>query len=203
MYSPARLLRLAMCAATLVSAGCMQRQQPPVEAPAIDSHAGQKAVTAYDAASKGYLDTNDMQKAPCLQTYFARVPHDEQGHVTSSDIQTRIAMWKESGLRRFLMPCRILKNGRPLAGAVVTFVPEAFLGPDLKTGSGTTDVNGFTKISVPGIDPPGIAPGFYRVQVTKPGEAIPARYNTATILAEELAADNPHLVHGAEFRLEY
>jgi hypothetical protein len=29
---------------------------------------------------------------------------------------------------------------------------------------------------------PGVAQGFYRVEITKAGENIPAKYNTATIL---------------------
>ena len=35
----------------------------------------------------------------------------------------------------------------------------------------------------------GVPPGFYRVQVTKSGENIPAKYNRETTLGHEVARD--------------
>jgi hypothetical protein len=52
-------------------------------------------------------------------------------------------------------------------------------------------------------DPPGVAPGFYRVEITKPGEIIPAQYNTATTLGQEVSLDNPDVQHGVTFDLKY
>ena len=95
---------------------------------------------------------------------------------------------------------------QPIAGAEVKFVPESFLGPGLKTGTGTTDKNGDAMISQPsrgGDDPAiGMCPGFYRVEITK-GNEIPAKYNTATILGEEVAGDAVGLSTGLAFELEY
>ena len=33
---------------------------------------------------------------------------------------------------------------------------------------------------------PGLSPGFYRVEITKEGDNIPAKYNTATTLGLEI-----------------
>jgi hypothetical protein len=37
--------------------------------------------------------------------------------------------------------------------------------------------------------PHGVRPGFYRVEITKPGEKIPAKYNTEAILGQEVVID--------------
>jgi hypothetical protein len=91
----------------------------------------------------------------------------------------------------------VLHNGKPLVGAVVRFVPEKFLGLDDDPkwiASGTTGESGGISVSVPtgdATDPPGAPAGFYRVEVTKPGLNIPAKYTTETILGEEVALDVP------------
>ena len=125
------------------------------------------------AAGKAFSDHRNLERAPGLKAALLRVPHDPQGHIAAGDIETRIAAWKQSGLARTLVWCLITKNGKPLAGAVVTFVPEEFLGPEVKPGRGVTDAKGCAAISIEGANPPGMSCGFYRVEVTKPGENIP------------------------------
>jgi hypothetical protein len=101
--------------------------------------------------------------------------------------------------------CVITHNGTPLPGATVTFVPEKFLGDEMKTGVGITEAHGVAKIKAPGgeMGGRGLSPGFYRIEVTKPGEPIPPKYNTETILGEEAAPD-PEGVHGAfQIDLDY
>ena len=59
-------------------------------------------------------------------------------------------------------------------------------------------------VDKPGDPPNSIAPGFYRILVTKEGESIPAKYNTETILGQEVSGDNPNLKQGMPtFNLEY
>ena len=95
----------------------------------------------------------------------------------------------------------------PIAGAEVKFVPEGFLGPGLTTGTGTTDKRGhghdFAAQPRWRRSGRGHEPGFYRVEITK-GNEIPAKYNTATILGEEVACDAVRLWSGPlNFELEY
>ena len=45
----------------------------------------------------------------------------------------------------------------------------------------------------------GMCPGFYRVEITK-GNEIPAKYNTATILGEEVAGDALWQASGTDSR---
>ena len=49
----------------------------------------------------------------------------------------------------------------------------------------------------------GMCPGFYRVEITK-GSEIPAKYNTATVLGQEVAGDAARTLPAAvKFELEY
>ena len=54
-------------------------------------------------------------------------------------------------------------------------------------------------------DPPGVAPGFYRVVITKPGMDIPAKYSSEsdTTLGQEVAVDAVGIHKGIEFDLHY
>ena len=42
-------------------------------------------------------------------------------------------------LGRMPLGCRIMHNGSPLPGVTVTFVPEKFLGPNVKPATGKTE----------------------------------------------------------------
>jgi hypothetical protein len=94
--------------------------------------------------------------------------------------------------------CIVTRHGQPLRGATVKFVPEKFLGGDLKPAEGTTDANGIARLitTAPGLSVRGVCPGFYRVEITKSGETIPAHYNTETQLGQEVAQGAARLANG-------
>ena len=49
--------------------------------------------------------------------------------------------------------------------------------------------NGIAMLTIPGVDPPGVACGLYRVEISKlvdGKETIPAIYNTETILGKDV-----------------
>jgi hypothetical protein len=187
----------------LLSAGCGDKRPPPLSRPPIDAHAGQKALEQCGVTAKGYFDKDRLATYPGLKMALADVRRDAHGRLTAEGIDARVQAWKDLGIARLVLPCKIMHGNAPLVGAVVTLVPASFLGPEMKTGSGTTGAGGMAMISVAGLDPPGMPPGFYTIQVTKPGESIPARYNTATTLGAEVASDNPRLAQGIELNLEY
>ena len=51
--------------------------------------------------------------------------------------------------------------------------------------------------------PPGVAPGFYRVEITKAGEDIPAKYNTGNGSWTRIAIDAKGIQEGIKFDLKY
>jgi hypothetical protein len=114
------------------------------------------------------------------------------GYVTADAIANRIKQWQASHIGRMRIICIVLRNGKPLAGARVEFVPERFLGDNVRIALGETNDDGVATMKSGSLQDGliGVAPGFYRVEITKPGTEIPSKYNTATVLGIEVAIDS-------------
>ena len=147
--------------------------------------------------------------SPGLKAAIAKVDPGGSGEITADMIAERIRAWQRSRLGRMSLACSVLHNGKALARAEVRFVPEKFLGMvgDQWIATGKTDQNGMAMLSIPisgaREDPPEVAPGMYRVEITKEGEAIPAKYNTATVFGQEVANDAAGIQEGIRFDLDY
>jgi hypothetical protein len=184
---------LAVAAALLI--GCQRRppnghwrQRPDSQGMA------KKAIAQFDANGNGTIEGRELDSCPGLRAAFERLDPKGSGRVTAKMIAARIDAWFDSHLGRMSIACTVTHNGKPLKGALVKFVPEKFLADFYaRTAKGETDSNGQATISVPtsgmADDPRGVPPGFYRVEITKLGENIPATYNTDTILGQEVAMD--------------
>lgn len=173
-------------------------------APAIDGFAsGFRAIEQFDADKDGKIGGAELDKCPGLKSALEKVDADGDGAITAQEITDRIHAWQKSRLGRMSMMCKVLHNGKPLEGAAVKFVPEKYLGDMLKTAAGKTDKNGVAMIAIPDTMPPGVAPGFYRVEITKDGENIPAKYNTETVFGQEIAIDAKGIAEGIAFDMKY
>ncbi len=193
-----------LCLAVLVAFGCSQGALPRVYPDKPDSRAGNRAVELYDADKDGFLDAKELEKVPGLKAAMKQVDRNKDGKITAEEISARIQDWADSKLGRMGVSCIVNHNGRPLAGATVKFIPENFLGGGLHAAEGTTDDRGMARMSVAGSAQRGISPGFYRIEITKAGEAIPSKYNTSTSLGQEVASDAAGLSHGvATVELKY
>jgi hypothetical protein len=188
----------------VATAGC-DRGPARVVAPSIPAKStAAAAIQQFDKNNDGKLTGAELDACPSLKNsvdLFGNKPHDT---VTADMIAERISAWRQSGVARMAVTCRITRNDKPLAGAVVKLVPEQFLGGSLPMGQGKTDNSGIAAISmVDGSDPPGMPCGFYRVEVTKPGDSVPARYNTATTLGKEVGAAKSSNDYTLKFDLQY
>jgi hypothetical protein len=77
-------------------------------------------------------------------------------------------------------------------------------GGNMQAAEGTTDDHGLARMTVAGSSQRGISPGFYRVEISKAGEAIRSKYNTETCLGQEVASDAAGLNNGiAPVNLHY
>jgi hypothetical protein len=158
--------------------------------PAIDAAAaGAEAIKQFDANHDGNLSGKELDRCPGLKAALPRLDPSGKGEVTAKRIAARIRIWQASRIGLMAMVVKVLRNGKPLEGAQVKFVPEKFLGKNFKAAVGKTDDNGMAPIAIPQPGPPGVALGFYRVEITKSGEKIPAKYNTHTVLGLEVAPD--------------
>jgi len=160
--------------------------------PSVDSiAAGKAAVSQFDTDGDGTIRGDELAKVPSLKHALDRVDANGDGAVSAEEIANRVGQWETMQTGRMAVTCMITKDGQPVHGATVKYVPEAFLGSSLQTATGVTDENGLASVSAPtsGNLPPGVAPGFYRVEITMEGEVIPAKYNTGTTLGREVAVD--------------
>lgn len=199
----ATLYLLSFAVMLVAVVGC-RRGPSRIHPPSISaSAAGDKAVELYDANNDGKISGEELDKCPGLKAAIARVDTSGTGEITADMITLRIKQWQKSKLGRMSFSCQVTKNGRPFPGAEVKFVPESFLGENVKVAEGKTDRNGMAMINIPGVSPPGIAPGMYRVEITKPGATIPAKYNTETIFGQEIANDADGIQEGVTFKMQF
>jgi hypothetical protein len=190
----------------VITSGCSRGPSRVCPPPISASAAGAEAITMYDADKDGKIQGAELENSPALKAAINQINTTGDGAITANMITERIKVWQNSNLGRMPLCCTILRNGHPLSGAEVRFVPEKFLGSNVKTAQGKTDQSGTAMISIPIIDPsdlPGVAPGLYRVEITKVGENIPAKYNKATVLGQEVALDADRIRGGITFTLQY
>jgi hypothetical protein len=183
---------------------------PRIVGPAFKpADAAAKAMELLDATKDGKISGEELDKAPGLKAALKVMGTDKDTGVTADQIATRVKKWRDSRIGRTSLSCLVTHNGQPLAGATVKFVPEKFLSEALtETATGVTNQTGMAMLSVPterGPDamPPGLPPGMYRVEITKDGENIPAKYNTNTELGQEVSLDNIDMQMGIKFTLKY
>jgi hypothetical protein len=192
-------------AAMLLLAGCFggpSRVRPD----SVAGDAPQKAMDLYDTDHDGFIDGAELDKVPGLKAALKQVDTNGDGKISREEIAARIQFWKDSGFGRTTISVPVRHNGAPLPGAKVRLVPESFLGSTLPTGEGTTNDRGVAMVTAPprnAGDPPGLSPGFYRLEITKEGENIPAKYNTATTLGLEVGPMDQDIITARRFDLQY
>jgi hypothetical protein len=178
---------LALGPPFLLGCGGLSTVKPP------DVNADQAAAAAiemYDENGDGSLSETELKKLPALA--LSSSDKDGNEEVSAEEIADRIRMWSEgeTGLMSFY--CTVTMDGRALEGAVITLEPEPFLGDAVKPASGVSRIDGAILKIDPDLLPAdqrtlrGVQPGLYKVRITHKSVTIPARYNTATILGQEI-----------------
>jgi hypothetical protein len=188
-----------------------ERSLPYYKFPPYDKdRASSKAMDLYDTNRDGKISGTELDQVPGLKASLEIFHANKAQGITKKHIADRLQDWNDSHIGRIFLKCMVMHNGQALEGATVNFVPEKFLADDLKdTPTGITDPSGIAIISLPTTpgpegDPPGLAPGFYRIEITKEGENIPNKYNTATELGQEVSLDNPEIhINVVKFDLKY
>ena len=174
---------------TLTGAGCGEaRLHAPKVSP---EEAARIALADYDTNGDGFIDEEEAAHSPGLK---AALKHwSKSGKLSPDEIIERFHRYGESEVAIVGVHCRVLFGGRPLVGAQVTFVPEKFMGPNVKPATGISDDSGMVELLIDRQTFPGVHRGVYRIEVSKRDSAgtelLPARYNSATTLGEEVAED--------------
>jgi len=189
-YSSQTALFLA-ASLSLLAVGCNSRPARIWPAKVNSSSAAAEAMKTYDANSDGKISGDEFAKCTALKGVA------KDGAVTPEMLVELLNRWQAGDVGRVAMCIRIQHNGKPLVGAAVKLTPERFMGKDVRPAVGKTDKTGAATVSVAIAkpeEPEGVSLGFYRVEVAKDGESIPAKYNTATALSAAATGESNILV---------
>jgi hypothetical protein len=200
-----RPIAFLFVALTLITVPSCRYGPAPVNQPAIDpGSSGDLAMEMYDTNGDGKVAGDELEKAPGLKAALARLDTNADKAVTSDEVSERVEVWQRGGLGLMSFAYKVTMDGNPLHGATVTFEPEAFLGEEIQAGVGTTSVYGDGGATIPKENrptpqsPPGMHLGLYKVKISKMAngkEMVPPKYNTETILGQEVAMDVPEIAN--------
>jgi hypothetical protein len=189
---------VAMGVCLLAVVGC-SRGPAAVNVPDVDP--GQAAILAielYDKDHDGELTQSELTDCPGILGHLLVYDLDKNGSVSQDEIEKQITELRSSRVGLTMLNLRLLLDGRPLKGAKVKLVPEAYLGDEVKEAWGTSNARGIATMDIKDSDLPesdhgllGVHYGTYKIEVTHPDKPIPAKYNTQTTLGYETEKGNP------------
>jgi EF hand len=180
-------------------AGCSSGPAP-LQMPSFDpADSASKAMELYDTDGDGYVAGEELEHAPGLKAALKNLDQNKDGKVSEEEIAERVRVWDRQHIGMMRFDCTFLLDGDPLADAQVTFDPDEFLLGVVQAARGETTMGGTLSPKVPKEKratpdtPPGMQAGIYKVRVSKivgGKETIPARYNTETVLGQEVSKDD-------------
>jgi hypothetical protein len=169
-----------------LTAGCGSGGVP---APRYDPEGmARAAMEEYDKNHDGKLDASELDNCPALKSALPSIAKDKQPYITEEDIAERLREFQQSKIGLLATRCRVTRDGAPVPGVTVTFVPERFMGNTIKSGSGISDMHGNAVISTETL--PGLGLGYYRIEASLKDvgekETLPPQFNANTKLGHEI-----------------
>ena len=198
-YIPAFLASAAnstalVCALILV-AGCSSHPGR-IEGVKVDVKAAAERIMAeFDKDHSGGLSQEELASVPAVNVNRKWYDADHDEKISQEELR--------KGLRDIFNPkdgllsvaCEVTRNGQPLSGAQVKFVPMPELDGAVPPASGVTDNRGAAFLTLADADRPRntpprvpvVRPGLYLVEVTHDQIKIPEEYNAKTKLGREVS----------------
>ncbi|MEO2046897.1 MAG: hypothetical protein ABGX16_10025 [Pirellulales bacterium] len=193
-----RLRLIGCCLFWSLAVGCSSQPSAinPVD---IDPYeASRQALTQYDKNGDNMLSGDELTDVAGIAKYKKLYDLDGDDQVSQDEIVNRIKLWSHQGLGIRQLIVLVTLDGQPFPGADIEFVPENYLGPNVKRATGKTDGSGSADLAMAKEDMPaqlshlpigGVMGGTFKVKVTHPSIDVSARYNRETVLGEEIAFD--------------
>ena len=177
---------VAWCA---FAAGCGTSSTGPISAPSYDPDGMAKAaLQQLDKNGNGTVEGAELDAAPGLKAALPAFDTNKDKAVSADELKARFRVYVDSNAGAIGCSLTVTLDGAPLPDATVTLTPEPFMNGAVKEVVGKTGTDGTASTFAAGGESlPGVAPGVYRVAVTKDGVAIPAKFNAQTTLGCEVA----------------
>jgi hypothetical protein len=175
--------------------GCSS-QPPGVPGVEIDAESvSATIIDSYDANKNGSLSQDELASAPPISSKHSWYDADHNGQISADELRKGLEAIFDPRVGLVTFACEVTRNGQPLSGADVKFVPLPALEGAIPPASGVTDRQG---VVMPGLTPedlpdhsptrvPFMRPGLYLVQVTHEQLDVPEQYNVKTILGKEVS----------------
>jgi hypothetical protein len=181
-------------AALLTAVGCGNRTTYVVD-PEISSQA---AIDQFDKDGDALLDETELKGCPGLLNALRAFDDTKDKKLSQQEIADEVDFMYQRNPGFTALNCSVTLDGNTLSGATVKFIPEKFLGEEIKTAEGITNGIGVASLSLPAEDlpkalrrTPALRVGIYRVEIEHPSKKIPAKYNTESELGFDFhAADH-------------
>jgi hypothetical protein len=152
--------------------------------------------TKYDRDANGQLSSDELATTPYLWACMKSYDANKDGQLAADEIVSNLSRVFNGKLALMGATCRVTRNGKPLDGAIVYFVPLPGLEDELPVAGAVTR-NGAGTLSIRPEDLPKnspkvkdlMRPGLYFVEVTHPTIQIPEQYNVKTTFGQEVTPD--------------
>lgn len=188
-----RTIALVCLTALPLAVGCSKVKTYLVDPVA----ASTAAIEQYDKNGDGLLDETELKACPALLGSLRAYDESKDKKLSAEEIGEQIKFMYGRGAGLTAINSTVTLDGSPLAGATVRFIPEKFLGDEIKPAEGVTDANGNASLGISPDELPKelrrhslLRVGIYRVEITHPTKKIPAKYNTASELGFEFHASD-------------
>ena len=181
-------------------AGCSGRP-PALRPPDLDPESAAKvAIALYDKDGDGILSSTELEACPGMLESLTTYDRDSDEKISQEEIVQRLQRFVARGVSLSRVAASVRLDGGPLGGATIRFIPEQYLGDEIKRATGVTRRQGSATMAVAVEDLPenqkgirGVHSGTYRVEITHPEISIPAKYNTETTLGYETKPGEPYV----------
>lgn len=186
---------LAAWTILVVATGCSGQQPARLVAPTFSPEQAATSILARaDANADGSIDTGEAGKLPALKTVVRDLDSDGDKRLSRAELLQWLDEIRQARVAINPLGLTVTHREKPLANAQVRLVPEDFFGPGVQPATGTTDASGLVRPAIADSRHAGVNCGLYRIEISgmgNDGQAIPARFNTATTLGLAVGGQLP------------
>jgi len=174
----------------LFTAGCFHRPEK-VAVPSFDPPAmASRALAEKDANHDEALSADEVRGWQGLRSVFKSIDKNSNGKLERSELEQHFADYAVGRIGLQSLTCFVYSGGTPVSDATVEFVPEPLFAEYIKPGRATTGRDGSGPVLPTDGGLPGMAPGMYRVTISKKNgdrETIPKKFNSESELGFEVS----------------